>query len=120
MCKEDVRLSRAAVPGDSVTVVPTAVMTQILKANPERYGLQAGINGVLTTAATGSCTVYAKNGNNLYPLIGLAQDHPAGVININNVGLIITYDIWAIVNDSTVPVNLTVSESKWNVQQDDI
>lgn len=119
MCKEDIRLARAAVPGDQKfvgTVNPDVLM---LKANSERYSVMAAIDEI-NAGDTNAVMVYAKSGARVFPLIGLSADHPAGVVSLVDVGNIICEEIWGHLISNTDDPSLYVAETRWDRTQEEI
>jgi hypothetical protein len=114
MCKEDVRLARAASQHDAFTAAAPAAAVQVLTANPNRYSLAAGI-GVLTPLALNvSCMIAAKVGDKFIPLIGLSADHPTACVNLFDVGQLIVQAIWFLPAGSDPPTNLYVGDSAFD------
>ena len=120
MCKEDIRLARAAVPGRATVTTPTATGLRALAGNAERYSLSAHLANGVTAANSYAVSVYAAIGGLEYPLIGLSGEHPAGHVSLPEVGSVITGDIYIRAVDSTAVVDVTVAEVKWNQTQETI
>jgi hypothetical protein len=120
MCKEDVRLARAASPGQVYTGNPAAVLTRALPGNAERYSLAASLSTTVGYTTPGSCVVYASIGGLLFPLIGLSADHPAGTVNLLDVGSAIQSEIWVKYLQAIDAGNVTIAETKWDQPQESI
>lgn len=120
MCKEDVRLSRAASAGASVSPVFGASWTKALNANGERYSLTLGDTTPDAFTTPGGVVAAAKIGGVFYPLLGVSREHPAKTCSINDVGALIMEEIWVLSLDATNPSPCTVSESQWTQTQENI
>lgn len=120
MCKEDIRLARAAVPGKSVSVPTQVGGILAMGANPERYSLMASLDITVDLTLAHGAMVIAVQGSNRWPLIGITNDHPVGVVNLVEVGQLITYDIWVLPLDLADPQAIRVAETTFNRPQDQI
>lgn len=120
MCKEDIRLARAATSGTTFTAAAPAAAVRVLGADPNRYAVSAGI-GVLTPLTLNvSCLIAAKVGGGYVPLIGLSADHPADRVSVNEVGNLIFEEIWFVPAGSDPPTNLYVGCSTFIQPLEDI
>lgn len=114
MCKEDIRLARAAANHETFTAAAPAAAVKVLGANPNRYALAAGI-GVLTPLTLNvSCLIAARVGDQFVPLIGLSADAPAGHCNLMDVGQLIFNEIWFVPAGSDPPTNLYVGSTAFD------
>lgn len=120
MCKEDVRLARAAHGGSAGQQDGSTALHKVLGANPERYSLCAGYGNDITPGTPQSAAVGVMVNGLFYGFLGLSQDHPAGVVTIFEVGQLITSEIWVRDYDTTSPPVVNVIETKWDVPQDRI
>ena len=114
MCKEDIRLARAARSGATFTAAAPATAVQVLPGDANRYAISAGI-GVLTPVTLQvSCMIAALVGGQYVPLIGLSADHPAGHVSLTDVGSILQEPIWFLPAGSDPPTNLYVGCSAFD------
>lgn len=120
MCKEDIRIARAAAPGGYFTAAAPAASIKCLPADANRYALAAGIGVVTPLTLNVSCMVGVVVGGNFIPLIGLSDEHPTGTVNVMDVGALIFEEVWFKVAGSDPPTNLYVGDSKFNETLEDI
>lgn len=95
MCIQDIKLARNAFPksGKSSGLNGTDVL--MLPADATRYSLSASFANGSVVDADYVVLFYVKVGTLIFPLIGLTADHPADTVTLLDVGLAITYEIWA-------------------------
>lgn len=114
MCKEDIRLARAASTKNTVSLAAPAAAVKLMPADPNRYSLAAGI-GVLTPLTLNvSCLVAALVGGAFVPLIGLSADSPNGHVSVIDVGQLIFAEIWFVPGGSDPPTNLYVGDTSFD------
>lgn len=120
MCKEDVRLARAASPGQSIATTAVATGMKVLAANPNRYSLHAAWVPFMDATLAHAGFIAAVQGTAIYPLIGLSNEHPAGHVTILDVGQLIEYEIWMYYNDNANINDVRVAETFWTQELEKI
>lgn len=111
MCKEDIRLARAAASGATFAKTAPVAAVQLLPANPLRYALAAGVGVLSPLTLNVSCLIAARVGDQYVPLIGLSADQPTGYVNVTTHGNLIFEQIWFVPAGSDPPTNLYGGES---------
>lgn len=111
MCKEDVRLARAAGPSQYKLAAATSPGSKFLTADPNRYSIMAGLASGLDILNSYAVLVYAKIGDFKLPLIGLSGEHPGGTCSLLDVGQAIQGEIWVDLLDTNGPVNVNVADT---------
>lgn len=120
MCKEDIRLARAASPTQAKSVTPTAAGIIVLTANPNRYALSAKLDTAMDATMSGAVVLAARINGTYYPLIGLSKDHPADTVSLTDVGTMIEGEIFAILLDVLYVGAVTVAETAFTQQMSEI
>lgn len=111
MCKEDIRIARAASPGRSISVAGYVGDQLIFGANANRYSISVAIMTNSVINSTGGMVLYSLVGGFKRPLIGVSYDHNSGNVNIQDVGNVLTGDIWLKTNDIVNLPTVAISES---------
>lgn len=120
MCKEDVRLARAAVPGLSARVDTSGGATKVFAANAERYSISCGLTPNGQSVPNSSALVYVIVNGVKVPIAGVSFDHPCDRVTLMDVGQLLLYDIWVDANDSNTTPDISIAETRWDVPQDRI
>lgn len=121
MCKEDVRLGRAAHARTPVDQTATgAGQFLIFPANPNRYGLTMALRTTTTLAAAICAIVYTKVGGAKYPLACLTIGHPSAAHTIVTAGDAIQGDVWLDVPASMTAASVLIGETVWDQELRDI
>ena len=120
MCKEDVRLARAAAPGKVYLGDPAGTLTKMLDGNHERYSLSLAFQNQVSNAATFAFVAYARVGDQLYPVLGISADHPMDRCTLYDVGQLIQAEIWGLFVDSDTDAGVYCAETRWNQPQETI
>lgn len=120
MCKEDVRLARAANPNQAFQGSPTAGPVKIFTADAERYALTCHIATPGLVQGDIVCQLAARIGGQYYPLLSLANDHPGGTVSLLDVGALILGEIWWISTGTVTPTSVYISDSGWDRSQEEI
>lgn len=94
MCKQDVRIARAAAPEAANQWTGGDGNVRKFGANPNRYSLVLGLE--MANQVTDTCIGMAwteSNGERI-PLLGVSIDHPVDRCTIMDVGQALLGDIW--------------------------
>lgn len=103
MCKEDVRLGRAA-SGRAVTIVTVLdVATRIMTANAGRLGLSLYMDGTATGPLTASAVVGTLDNGQFVPLLGVSGVTPFDRVDIDRGGILLTGDIYYLARGTAAP-----------------
>lgn len=113
MCKEDIRIARAAGPGRAVVATGGAADQRLLGANANRYSLSLTMLGVRAAGAVGTTVVYAMIGGAKHGLGGVSFDQPFNVVTISDVGAAIQGDIWVATLDLLNATSIGVAETEF-------
>ena len=111
MCKEDIRIARAAAPGRAISIAGTVADQLVFGANSNRYSLSLAIMTNSVINSTGGMVIYSLVGGFKRPLIGVSYDTPSGNVNIQDVGNVLTGDIWLKTNDTVNLPTVAITES---------
>lgn len=120
MCKEDVRLARAASSSQKYAAAMTALSMRLFTADPERYGLTAAFNNPPGAAASTSVMIAVKDGAGYIPLFVLSDEHQSGHVTLLDVGQIIQGEIWAVDGGTSPPTVLYAGDTTWKQKQETI
>lgn len=120
MCKEDIRLARAAQPRGQWSGSVTATAQRVLTANAERYSLVCGTSMATLVAGDPNVMVYALNGGRIFPLMSLTNDHLCDTVSLTEVGEIICEEIWVVSGSANAATPVYVGETAWNQTQESI
>lgn len=119
MCKEDVRIKRKTVAKsvkvDSIGGTPSPA----LPTNPSRVSLIVGVRGYVWDSPLSTLEVYAGNTTDAPILATLSAATPSVVLRVEDVGILVTYDISVASLDANNP-NVTVSEVFFNEALSDL
>ena len=120
MCKEDIRLARAAVPHSFSGPAVPADGAVLFGVNYNRYSLTAAITFTALATRNINVIIAARIGTTIIPLIGLSNDTPSGHVNIIDVGSVLLEQIVIINKGSDNPVNLYVSDTAFNQEMESV
>ena len=120
MCKEDIRLGRAAQTSRTYgTTVPTTG-TLIFPANPNRYSLSGAIGYASPITRDISAMLAARVGDVYVPLITFSADHQGANITIMEVGQILTYPIHYVTTGGEIPTALYAGDTAFIEELEDV
>lgn len=120
MCKQDVEMARKTQPGNAYVESPFFEGTRRLAANSNRFSLMVAIIDDFPLTENVCDLVYTKFNNSVYPLAVLNNDNMSVILNIKDVGVALTGDIWVLAAGDTTPNNLFVAESQFIQELKDV
>lgn len=113
MCKEDIRLARAAKPNPPIAVAVPGGVAQVLPGNWNRYSLSLAALTAAPVANNCSGMLAAKVGGLYWPLLVATSEHQGGTINLVDVGAVIYEAIWWVPQGNDAFDSVFVGDSQW-------
>lgn len=120
MCKEDIRLARAAAPEAATRFTTQSADTRVFGGNPNRYSLTAHILTVPAALGDFNVVVYAYVNGAKWPLLSLSEENIGGHVSLTEVGSILQEEIWCNMGGNSPPSQMLICTTAFDQSLEEI
>jgi hypothetical protein len=120
VCKEDIRLARAASGNTPVRVTPTANLVRVFPHDAERYSISMALVGPCTIANSFAVNLYARQGDEYFPLCSVSIEHSQDHITLDEIGEAITGELFVQAVDTTAFSDVRIATASFKTGQENI
>lgn len=120
MCKQDIRIARAATPRQPVDPVIIGNNTQVLPPNPNRYAIFLAIHPGDPADGDTSTFYFVKFGAHEFPLVVLNTDRQSCILNLVECGQVIQSAVFVRELGQTAATDKFAGEAAFDVDVESI